>query len=127
MGKVSEELSGRSWLEDSGYYVLIPDKGSSYYLDKGVLEIYPTGKEDAPLTGSYETVPMAGEDGDVHALWRFTYDGEQRIFTRSLAGSEGVATVICVLAENVTPFCSPGLLPEGVTVIYREHFLLKLE
>ena len=21
----------------------------------------------------------------------------------------------------------PGLLPEGVTVIYREHFLLKLE
>ena len=127
LGKVSEELSGRSWLEDSGYYVLIPDKGSSYYLDKGVLEIYPTGKEDAPLTGSYETVPMAGEDGDVHALWRFTYDGEQRIFTRSLAGSEGVATVICVLAENVTPFCSPGLLPEGVTVIYREHFLLKLE
>lgn len=35
LGKVSEELSGRSWLEDSGYYVLIPDKGSSYYLDKG--------------------------------------------------------------------------------------------
>lgn len=32
LGKVSEELSGRSWLEDSGYYVLIPDKGSSYYL-----------------------------------------------------------------------------------------------
>ena len=127
LGKVSEELSGRSWLEDSGYYVLIPDKGSSYYLDKGVLEISPTGKEDAPLTGSYETVPMAGEDGDVHALWRFTYDGEQRIFTRSLAGSDGVATAICVLAENVTPFCSPGLLPEGVTVIYREHFLLKLE
>ena len=92
-----------------------------------MLEIYPTGKEDAPLTGSYETVPMAGEDGDVHALWRFTYDGEQRIFTRSLAGSDGVATAICVLAENVTPFCSPGLLPEGVTVIYREHFLLKLE
>ena len=70
---------------------------------------------------------MAGEDGDVHALWRFTYDGEQRIFTRSLAGSDGVATAICVLAENVTPFCSPRLLPEGVTVIYREHFLLKLE
>lgn len=60
---MSEELSGRSWLEDSGYYVLIPDKGSSYYLDKGVLEIYPTGKEDAPLTGSYETVPMAGKTG----------------------------------------------------------------
>ena len=34
--------------------------------------------------------------------------------------------MICVLAENVTPFCSPGLLPEGVTVIYREHFLVEV-
>ena len=40
-----------------------------------------------------------GEDGDVHTLWQFTYDG--------------VATIRCVLTENVTPFCSPGLLPEG--------------
>lgn len=54
-----------------------------------------------------------GEDGDVHTLWQFTYDG--------------VATIRCVLAENVTPFCSPGLLPEGVMAIYREHFLLKWE
>ena len=89
LGKVSEELSGRSWLEDSGYYVLIPTKGSSYYLDKGVLKSILRGRKMHLLREVTRQFRWQGKTGDVHALWRFTYDGEQRIFTRSLAGSEG--------------------------------------
>ena len=48
---VSEELSNRPWLENTGYYVLVPDKECSNFLEKGVLEIYRTGKEDKPLVG----------------------------------------------------------------------------
>lgn len=118
LGEVSEELSNRPWLENTGYYVLVPDKECSNFLEKGVLEIYRTGKEDKPLVGRYDTVPVEDEDGDTYALWQFTCNGEQRLFTRTVTGNEGSSVVKCVLAENVTPFCSSGLLPEGVLVIY---------
>lgn len=113
LGEVSEELSNRPWLENTGYYVLVPDKECSNFLEKGVLEIYRTGKEDKPLVGRYDTVPVEDEDGDTYALWQFTCNGEQRLFTRTVTGNEGSSVVKCVLAENVTPFCSSGLLPEG--------------
>lgn len=109
LGEVSEELSNRPWLENTGYYVLVPDKECSNFLEKGVLEIYRTGKEDKPLVGRYDTVPVEDEDGDTYALWQFTCNGEQRLFTRTVTGNEGSSVVKCVLAENVTPFCSSGL------------------
>jgi hypothetical protein len=127
LGEVSEELSNRPWLENTGYYVLVPDKECSNFLEKGVLEIYRTGKEDKPLVGRYDTVPVEDEDGDTYALWQFTCNGEQRLFTRTVTGNEGSSVVKCVLAENVTPFCSSGLLPEGVLVIYREKFTVRME
>lgn len=126
LGEVSEELSNRPWLENTGYYVLVPDKECSNFLEKGVLEIYRTGKEDKPLVGRYDTVPVEDEDGDTYALWQFTCNGEQRLFTRTVTGNEGSSVVKCVLAENVTPFCSSGLLPEGVLVIYREKFTVSV-
>lgn len=127
LGGVAEALSGRPWLENGGYYVLVPDKGCSHFLEKGVLEIYPTGKEEKPLMGRYDTVPVEDEDGKTYGLWQFTYNGEQRFFTRTSMGNEGSSVVICGLAENVTPFCPPGLLPEGVLAIYREMFKLRME
>ncbi len=127
LGEVFEELSNRPWLENTGYYVLVPDKECSNFLEKGVLEIYRTGKEDKPLVGRYDTVPVEDEDGDTYALWQFTCNGEQRLFTRTVTGNEGSSVVKCVLAENVTPFCSSGLLPEGVLVIYREKFTVRME
>lgn len=127
LGDVAEELSNRPWLENTGYYVLVPDKECSNFLEKGVLEIYRTGKEDKPLVGRYDTVPVEDEDGDTYALWQFTYNGEQRLFTRTVTGNGGSSVIKCVLAENVTPFCSSGLLPEGVLVIYREQFTVRME
>lgn len=124
---VSKALAERPWLKDAGYYVLVPDKDCSNYLEKGVLEIYPTGKEEEPLMGRYDTVPVEGEDGETYALWQFTYNEEQRLFTRTSTGIEGSSVVKCILAENVTPFCPTGLLPEGVLVIYREIFGLRME
>ncbi len=97
---VSEELSNRPWLENTGYYVLVPDKECSNFLEKGVLEIYRTGKEDKPLVGRYDTVPVEDEDGDTYALWQFACNGEQRLFTRTVTGNEGSSVVKCVLAEN---------------------------
>lgn len=126
LGKVSEVLYTRPWLKDTGYYVLVPDKDSSNYLEKGVLEIYPTGKEDVPLSGRYDTVPVEDEKGETYALWQLTCNGEQRLFTRTFS-SYGNNTVKCVLAENVTPFCPSGLLPEGVLVVYREMFTVRAE
>ena len=108
-------------------WILVPDKECSNFLEKGVLEIYRTGKEDKPLVGRYDTVPVEDEDGDTYALWQFTYNGEQRLFTRTVTGNEGSSVIKCVLAENVTPFCSSGLLPEGVLVIYREQFTVRME
>lgn len=131
LGEVSKALSDRPWLKDTGYYVLVPDKGISNHMDKGVLEIYPTGKEEEPLVGRYDTVPVEGEDGKTYTLWQFTCNGEQRLFTRTFTGKEGyygVAVVVkCVLAENITPFCPSGLLPEGVLVVYREMFTIRME
>lgn len=72
--------------------------------------------------GIYETVPVEDESGDTYALWQFTYNGEKRLFTRTVSGNGK-----CVLAENVTPFCPFGLLPEGALVVYREMFLLRME
>lgn len=91
------------------------------------MEIYRTGKEDKPLVGRYDTVPVEDEDGDTYALWQFACNGEQRLFTRTVTGNEGSSVVKCVLAENVTPFCSSGLLPEGVLVICREKFTVRME
>lgn len=51
-----------------------------------------------------------------------TYNGEKRLFTRMVSGNGK-----CVLAENVTPFCPSGLLPEGALVVYREMFILRME
>lgn len=55
-------------------------------------------------------------------LWQFTYNGEKRLFTRTVSGNGK-----CVLAENVTPFCPSSLLPEGALVVYREMFILRME
>ena len=126
LGEVSEALSDRPWLENGGCYVLVPDKECSNFLEKGVLEIYPTGKEEEPLMGIYETVPVEDEGGDTYTLWQFTYNGEKRLFTRTLSGNNG-GVVICVLAENVTPFCPSGMLPEGALVVYREKFTIRTE
>lgn len=127
LGDASEALAGRPWLENGGYYVLVPDKDCSNFLEKGVLEIYPTGKEEEPLTGRYDTVPVEDADGEAYPLWQFTYNGEQRFFARTLKGNEGGSTIKCELAENVTSFCPSGLLPEGVLVIYHEKFIIRME
>ena len=108
-------------MKDGGYYVLVPEDFSNS-MWKGVLEIYPTGKEEEPLMGIYETVPVEDENGDTYALWQFTYNGEKRLFTRTVSGNGK-----CVLAENVTPFCPSGLLPEGALVVYGEMFILRME
>lgn len=127
LGDVSKVLSDRPWLKDTGYYVLVPDKDCSNYLEKGVLEIYPTGEDEKPLVGRYDTVPVEDEDGSTYELWQFTYNGEQRLFTRNLSWSGGSSEAKCILAENVTPFCPSGLLPEGVLVVYREMFYIRME
>lgn len=127
LGEVSKALSDRPWLKDTGYYVLVPDKDCSNYLEKGVLEIYPTGEDEKPLVGRYDTVPVEDEDGSTYELWQFTYNGEQRLFTRNLSWSGGSSEAKCILAENVTPFCPSGLLPEGVLVVYREMFYIRME
>lgn len=127
LGDVSKALSDRPWLKDTGYYVLVPDKDCSNYLEKGVLEIYPTGEDEKPLVGRYDTVPVEDEDGSTYELWQFTYNGEQRLFTRNLSWSGGSSEAKCILAENVTPFCPSGLLPEGVLVVYREMFYIRME
>ena len=127
LGEVSKALSDRPWLKDTGYYVLVPDKDCSNYLEKGVLEIYPTGEDEKPLVGRYDTVPVEDEDGSTYELWQFTYNGEQRLFTRNLSWSGGSSETKCILAENVTPFCPSGLLPEGVLVVYREMFYIRME
>ena len=121
LSDVSKALAERPWVKDGGYYVLVPEDFSNS-MWKGVLEIYPTGKEEEPLMGIYETVPVEDENGDTYALWQFTYNGEKRLFTRTVSGNGK-----CVLAENVTPFCPSGLLPEGALVVYREMFLLRTE
>ena len=121
LGDVSKALAERPWVKDGGYYVLVPEDFSNS-MWKGVLEIYPTGKEEEPLMGIYETVPVEDENGDTYALWQFTYNGEKRLFTRMVSGNGK-----CVLAENVTPFCPSGLLPEGALVVYREMFILRME
>lgn len=56
-------------MKDGGYYVLVPEDFSNS-MWKGVLEIYPTGKEEEPLMGIYETVPVEDENGDTYALWQ---------------------------------------------------------
>lgn len=121
LGDVSKALAERPWVKDGGYYVLVPEDFSNS-MWKGVLEIYPTGKEEEPLMGIYETVPVEDENGDTYALWQFTYNGEKRLFTRTVSGNGK-----CVLAENVTPFCPSGLLPEGALEVYREMFILRME
>ena len=67
--------------------------------------------------GIYETVPVEDENGDTYALWQFTYNGEKRLFTRTVSGNGK-----CVLAENVTPFCPSSLLPEGALVFIARCF-----
>ena len=106
LGDVSKALAERPWVKDGGYYVLVPEDFSNS-MWKGVLEIYPTGKEEEPLMGIYETVPVEDENGDTYALWQFTYNGEKRLFTRTVSGNGK-----CVLAENVTPFVLPVCCPK---------------
>lgn len=50
LGDVSKALAERPWVKDGGYYVLVPEDFSNS-MWKGVLEIYPTGKEEEPLMG----------------------------------------------------------------------------
>ena len=64
---------------------------------------------------------MAGKTGTYMRCGGLPMTESRNLLREAFAGSEGGLMVICVLAD-VTPFCSPGLLPE-VTVIYREHFL----
>lgn len=125
-GEVAEVLSGRAWLEDTGYYILVPDAEEPGLLHHGVLEIYPTGKEEKPLVGSYDTVTLEGEDGETYAQWQFTYNGEQRLFTRVVRQSLPVNTE-CMLIEDVTTFCPSGLLPAGVLAVCRELFTLQAD
>ena len=61
LGDVSKALAERPWVKDGGYYVLVPEDFSNS-MWKGVLEIYPTGKEEEPLMGIYETVPVEDEN-----------------------------------------------------------------
>ena len=107
--------------------LLIPDKALPITWIRECWKSILRGRKDALLREVTRQFRWQGKTGTYMRCGGLLMTESRRIFTRSLAGSEGVATVICVLAENVTPFCSPGLLPEGVTVIYREHFLLKLE
>lgn len=124
LNEVIKALDGRPWLENGGYYLLVPDvDNSSFAIGEGLLEIYPTGKEKTPLTGRYETVVADDEEGKTNTMWQFTCNGETRIYTRTFSGGGG-AEAKCILLENVTPFCPEGLLPEGVMAVYREKFLL---
>ena len=120
---VSKELAERSWVKDGGYYVLVPEQDR--FLDKGVLEIYPTGKEDKPRVGSYEVVSAEDAEGNAYLMWKFTDDsGEERLFGRSISGT---SVYKCILMENVTSFCPSGMVPDGVMVVYREMFLLEMD
>lgn len=124
LNEVIRALDGRPWLENGGYYLLVPDvDNSSFAIGEGLLEIYPTGEEKTPLTGRYETIMAEDEEGKMNTMWQFTCNGETRIYTRTFSGGYG-AEVKCILVENITPFCSEGLLPEGVMAVYREKFLL---
>nr|WP_302829837.1 hypothetical protein [uncultured Bacteroides sp.] len=126
LANVQKALAERPWLKDNGYYLLIPDEGASSFGEKGVLEIYSEGKENVPLIGRYDTIPVEDEEGNTQPVWQFTYGNEKRLYIRTLS-SGGSNTVRCVLAENITEFCPSGLLPDGVTVVLRELFSLRME
>ena len=118
--KIISALDGRPFLQNGGYYLLIPDKAGASYLEKGVLEIYPTGNEKEPLVGRYDSIPVEDETGDIKTVWQFTYGDEKRVFYRTVQSSGGEAKI--VLVEDITSFCPSGLLPNGVIAIYRELF-----
>ena len=125
LASVQKNLAERPWLKDNGYYLLVPDDDSSFW-EKGILEIYPEGKESIPFIGRYDTIFVEDEEGDMRVVWQFTYGNEKRFYTRTLLSSSG-NTAKCVLAENITEFCPSGLLPQGVTVVFRELFSLGIE
>lgn len=116
---IASALDKRAFVQNGGYYLLVPD-GTSY-LQKGVLEIYPTGSEKEPLIGRYDTVPVEGEDGNMDSVWLFTYGDEKRLYYRT-AQSEGGGYAKFILVEDITSACPSDLLPDGVSVIYREMF-----
>ncbi|MDO4164645.1 MAG: hypothetical protein Q4D56_09720 [Bacteroides sp.] len=118
---VTQALDGRAWLEVGGYYQLVPDADCSFPLEKGDLEIYPTGQEDEPLTGRYETVPLEGGEDDAEGIWQFTDANGERYYYRTLT-TDTDSDQRLTLAEDITSFCPAGMVPSGVIVVYRETF-----
>ncbi len=119
--EAKEALEACSLLDDGGYYLLIPDTIGAYPLEKGQLEIYPTGEEEEPvLLGTYDTVSVE-DDEDDSVMWQFTYENGQRLYYRRFSDTE---SNVIWLSEDVTSCCPPNLLPEGVTVFCREYFFL---
>lgn len=117
---IKSELSDRAFVQEGGYYLLVPDATIGSYIQKGVLEIYPTGSEEEPLVGSYDTIPVEGEDGGTDYVWQFTCGNEKRLYYRTAQGGGGYG--IFILVEDITSACPPGLLPDGVNVMYQEKF-----
>lgn len=120
LGPIASALDNRAFVQNGGYYLLVPDATSMSYFQKGVLEIYPTGREEEPLIGSYDTVPVEGEDGNMDTVWQFTYGDEKRLYYRTGQGSGN--NVKFILVEDITSACPSDLLPDGVSVIYQELF-----
>lgn len=120
--EVLKELSSRPVMENGGYYLLIPAKDAQTVLDAGTLEIYPKGNESSPLVGSYEIVPIVGTDGTPFNGLQFTYQNEKRIFAIEFKVT-GTANGSIKLTEELTKFCSPGVLPKGGKVFYQETFV----
>lgn len=120
LAPIASALDKRAFVQNGGYYLLVPDATSESYFQKGVLEIYPTGREEEPLIGRYGTVPVEGDDGNMYSVWQFTYGDENRLYYRTGQGSGN--NVKFILVEDITSACPPDLLPDGVNVIYREMF-----
>lgn len=120
LGPIASALDNRAFVQNGGYYLLVPDATIKSYFQKGVLEIYPTGREEKPLIGSYDTVPVEGEDGNMDSVWQFTYGDEKRLYYRTGQGHGN--EVRFILVEDITSACPPDLLLDGVSVIYKEMF-----
>lgn len=120
LGPIASALDNRAFVQKGGYYLLVPDATIKSYFQKGMLEIYPTGREEKPLIGSYDTVPVEGEDGNMDSVWQFTYGDEKRLYYRTGQGHGN--EVRFILVEDITSACPPDLLLDGVSVIYKEMF-----
>lgn len=123
---VLQELASRPVLENGGYYLLIPDADAQVALNNGTLEIYPKGDEGSSLVGRYEVVPIVDTNGATFTGWQFTCQNEKRIFARDYRPS-GSLNAQCILTQELTELCSPGLLPKGGKIFYQEKFSLSMK